>query len=146
MPDLKMMIEDNRKERERLLALLSKKQGVDLGKRLLNGWTVKGTLAHLAFWDLRQLSLIKRWVMDGTKPGNVDPEGVNDALVLFSEFIPSTSVVNLVIAAAEAVDREVEKLTPAQAEELLKMGLERNIHRALHRRNHLDKIEKALKG
>ena len=146
MPDLKTMIEDNRKERERLLALLSKKQGVDLGKRLLNGWTVKGTLAHLAFWDLRQLSLIKRWVMDGTKPGNVDPEGVNDALVLFSEFIPSTSVVNLVIAAAEAVDREVEKLTPAQAEELLKMGLERNIHRALHRRNHLDKIEKALKG
>ena len=146
MPDLKMMIEDNRKERERLLALLSKKQGVDLGKRLLNGWTVKGTLAHLAFWDLRQLSLIKRWVMDGTKPGNVDPEGVNDALVLYSEFIPSTSVVNLVIAAAEAVDREVEKLTPAQAEELLKMGLERNIHRALHRRNHLDKIEKALKG
>lgn len=148
MPDLQTMVQDNRKERERLLALLSNKKdkGVDLGKRLLNGWTIKGTLAHLAFWDLRQLSLIKRWTMDGTKPGSVDPEGINDALILFSEFIPTSSVVNLVIAAAQAVDQEVEKLTPAQAEELMKMGLERNLHRALHRKNHLDKIEAALKG
>lgn len=144
MPDLQTIIQDNRKERERLLALLSNKKGIDLGKRLLNGWTIKGTLAHLAFWDLRQLSLLKRWTMDGTKPGQVDPGSINDALILFSEFIPSTSVVSLAIAAAEAVDREVEKLTPAQAEELLQMGLERNIHRALHRKNHLDKIEMAL--
>ena len=144
MPDLQTIIQDNRKERERLLALLTNKKGVDLGRRLMNGWTVKGALTHLAFWDLRQLSMLKRWIMDGKKPVQVDADSINDPISLISEFIPSPSVVNLVIAAAEAVDKEVESLTPAQAEELVKMGLERNIHRALHRRNHLDKIDKAL--
>jgi len=146
MPDLQTIIQDNSREKQRLLALLSNKQGVDLGKRLMNGWTVKGTLAHLAFWDLRQLSAIKRWTMDQVQPGNVDPAAINDAIILFAEFMPVASVVNLVIAAAGAVDQEVEKLTPDQAEELVKMGFGRNIHRALHRKNHLDKIEAALKG
>lgn len=144
MPDLQTIIQDNRKERERLMALLTSKKGIDLGRRLMNGWTVKGALTHLAFWDLRQLSMLKRWVMDGKKPVQVDADSVNDPVSLISEFIPSPSVVNLVVSAAEAIDKEVESLTPAQAEELIKMGFERNIHRALHRRNHLDKIEKTL--
>ena len=144
MPDLQTIIQDNRKERERLMALLTNKKGIDLGRRLMNGWTVKGALTHLAFWDLRQLSMVKRWIMDGKKPVQVDADSINDTISLISEFIPSPSVVNLVIAAAEAIDKEVEGLTPAQVEELVKMGFERNIHRALHRRNHLDKIDKAF--
>src|ERR1700690_768966 len=128
MPDLQTIIQDNRKERERLLALIKGRKETDFARRLPNGWTVKGTLSHLAFWDLRQLSMLKRWLLDGTKPGQVDPLTTNDALSLFSEFIPLQSVLNLVKAAAEAVDQEVEKLTTPQVEELLKMGRERNIH------------------
>lgn len=141
------MIQENRKEREKLLALMAGLKDEDFGRRLPNGWTVTVTLAHLAFWDLYQWTMLKRWLAEGGKPaqGITDSRCVNDPLSILSESISSRAVVILAADAAEAIDRMVEKLTSAQVEELLKMGLERTLHRALHRRNHLEKIEKNLR-
>ncbi len=147
MPDLQTMIQENREERERLSALMAGLKDGDFGRRLPNGWSVTVTLAHLAYWDLYQWNLLKRWLAEGGKPaqGVTDSRYVNDPLSVLSESISPQAVVLLAADAAEAIDRMVERLTPAQAEELLKMGLERTLHRALHRRNHLEKIEKALR-
>ena len=145
MADLQIMTQENRKERERLSALVTGLREGDFQHRLPNGWTITMALGHLAFWDLRQATLLKRWLDQGVKPGSLDADAINEPLSILSSSIYPQAVVRLVIEAAETVDRAVEQLTPAQAKELLKMGLERNLYRALHRRDHLDKIEKALK-
>jgi hypothetical protein len=147
MPDFQTIIQNNRKERERLSALAHGSKE-DLARRLPNGWTVAVTLAHLAFWDLRQAFLLKRWLEQGVKPSSIpnplDVEAINGSLSVLSEALPPKAAAELVMEAAEAIDLKVEKLAPEQAEELVKMGLERLLHRALHRRSHLDKIDKAL--
>lgn len=144
MSDLQTMIQDNRKERERLSALVAGLREGEFQTRLPNGWTVTMALGHLAFWDLRQATLLKRWLEQGVKPGSLDAEAINGPLSVLSASIYPQAAVRLAVEAAETIDRAVEQLTPAQAEELLKMGLERNLHRALHRRDHLDKIDQAL--
>ena len=145
MTDLATFIRDNQKERQRLVAFIRSLEEEDFNFELPNGWTVTMALGHLAFWDLRQLTMLRRWINEKVQPGPLDAEAINEPVSLLAEAISPESIVNLVLEAAEAIDQQVEKLTPAQVEELFKMGLERNIHRALHRRNHLDKIEQALK-
>ncbi len=145
MADLQTMIRDNQEERQRLLTLMAGLKEEDFKRRLANGWSVSVTLAHLAFWDFRQATMFQRWISEGKAPGTLDADAVNDPLNLLCEAIPSATVVKFTKAAAEIADQTVEKLTQAQVDEFLKVGNERFLHRALHRRNHLDKIEKALK-
>lgn len=150
MAELQTYVQDNQKERGRLLALMAGLKEADFARPLPNGWTIGVALAHLAFWDLSQVARLKRWMDQKVKPASMDAEAINGPLAALSEAIPPRAVVKLAKEAAEAIDHMVEKLTPVQARELLEMGLERNLHRALHRalhrRNHLDKIEKALRG
>jgi hypothetical protein len=146
MSDLQTIIQENKKERERLLTLVVGLKEADFQRRLPNGWTITVALVHLAFWDLSQVARLKRWMEKGVKPPSYDADTINEALAVLSEAIPPQAVVKLVKDAAEAIDQLVEKLTPAQAGEITQMGFEWNIHRALHRRNHLDKIEKTLAG
>jgi hypothetical protein len=47
--------------------------------------------------------------------------------------------------AAEAIERKVESLSPELASAIDAGGYTRILHRALHRREHLDQIEQALK-
>jgi hypothetical protein len=145
MPPLQTILEENRKERERLLAFMAGLKEEDFEQRLLNDWTVAVTLAHLAFWDLWQVSILKRWLTDKHKPEHSDSRPINDSLSILSETIPPQAVVRLATQAAKAIDQAVGQLTPAQAEELIQAGLERTLRRSLHRKDHLDKLEKALK-
>ena len=148
MPDFQTIIQDNREERQRLSALVKGLKEQDFQRRLPNGWTLGSALGHLAFWDLRQATLLKRWLEQGAKPsiipGSLDAEAINEPLNTLAEALEAKAAAKLALEAAEAVDQTVEKLTPEKALELQKMGLERNLHRALHRKGHLDKIEKAL--
>ncbi len=144
MADLKTIIEDNKKERERLLAFMAGLKETDFRRRLPNGWSVAVGLAHLAFWDFYQATALQRWVLKGQMPPALEALAVNEPISLLSEAIPSATVTHFTKAAAEMADKEVEKLTPAQAEEFFKIGRERFLHRAQHRREHLDKITKFL--
>ena len=144
MPELKTLVQENAKERQRLKALTESLKDADFNRILPNGWTLTSTLVHLAFWDLRQLSMLNRWLEEKVEPGSLDAEAINGPLNVIATGVTGPAAVKLAVEAAETVDHQVEKLTPAQAEELLKKGLERNLHRAIHRKNHLDKMEKAL--
>ncbi len=146
MPDLHTIIRENKKERERLLAFMAGLKESDFLRTLPNGWTVGVTLAHLAFWDLSQVARLKRWLLEDVKPASLDAEAVNGPLAALSEAIHPHAVVKLTIGAAEAIDLLIEELTAEQAETLVEMGLERNLRRSVHRKNHLDKVEKAIKG
>jgi hypothetical protein len=135
MVDLKPIIEDNKKERERLLAFLAGLKEQDFRRRLPNGWSVAVGLAHIAFWDFYQTTALQRWHLNGQQPIAMDAVNVNEPLSLLSEAIPSATVTHFTKAAAEMADKEVEKLTQV-----------RSLHRAQHRREHMDKIIKFLES
>jgi hypothetical protein len=137
---------ENAEERRRLARLITHLTEEQLALTLPNGWTVAVALAHLAFWDLRQAALLRRWIEEGVKPGNLDAEAINEPLSQLCEVLPLEAAVALALDAAEAVDQAVANLTEAQAEELIQMGLEPNLRRHAHRKNHLDKIEPVLKS
>jgi hypothetical protein len=137
--------QENAESRERLQALTAKLTDAELEIRMPNGWTVAVTLAHLAFWDLSQVVRLKKWTDHGITPASLDADAVNDALRVLSEAIPPRETLALVLGAAETIDGLLEKLTPDQADQLMEMGLERNLRRSLHRTIHLDKIDEVLK-
>jgi hypothetical protein len=145
MPDLQTILQENNKQSQRLITLAKNLNQEKSNRRLPNGWTIAVALVHLAFWDQRQVTLLRRYLKDGVKPTSLDAFAVNEPLAIVARFIAPADAVKLALEAAEAIDLELEKLTPLQFAELMGLGLERNLRRSLHRKDHLDKIEKALK-
>jgi hypothetical protein len=135
---------ENENERQRLFQLIARLAPDDFSRALPNGWTVSTKLAHLAFWDLYYLSLVEAWERTGfaTTQSNVD--AINEAVRALSRSIPQESAAKLACYAAEAIDRKVQTLTPELVFAIKAGGHSRILHRALHRREHLDQIEKAL--
>jgi hypothetical protein len=72
-------------------------------------------------------------------------DGINHAMLPWWRTIAPAQVRHEVIAAAEAVDRKAETLPAPIVEAILAMR-PRSLTRAIHRRQHLDQIERALAG
>src|SRR5579871_3021474 len=143
MAELKSIIEENARERERLVSLLNALRESDYARVLPNGWTIGVALAHIAFWDLRAARLLEKWIQEGGQ-GPVlplDADVVNAPLAVLSAAIPPKNIQKLAAEAAEKADGLVAGMTQAQVDEFLKAGSERFLLRALHRGEHLDKIE-----
>lgn len=101
-------------------------------------------LAHLAFWDHRAAVLLRRWRADGVGPSPVDADAVNDALSPLLAAIPPHQAAHLALAAAEAVDREVESFPESWVDQVAASASSFRLRRATHREEHLDQIERAL--
>jgi hypothetical protein len=71
--------------------------------------------------------------------------GINDGMLPWWRTMAPAQVKHEVIAAAEAVDRKAESLPETLAEAILAVR-PRTLIRAIHRRAHLDSIERALAG
>jgi hypothetical protein len=136
---------ENEIERQRLWELTARLTEEDFSRPLPNGWTVATKLAHLAFWDMYDATCIEGWERTGFAASRVNVDAINEAVRASSREIPNESVVQLVRDAAEAIDRKVELLSPELASAIDAGGSARILHRALHRREHLDQIEKALR-
>jgi len=137
---------DNRTQRQRLFALTTKWTETDLTRQLANGWSVATKLAHLAFWDHYYLALIESWERTGFTSSSTETDAINEAARFLSRGIPPVAAVELVRAAAEAIDRKLESITPDLEAAIEASGRVRLLRRALHRREHLDQIESALGG
>jgi hypothetical protein len=136
---------ENAAERERLFRLTAGLSEADLAQPLPKGWSVATKLLHLAFWDQYCLALLARWKSTVPSTSSMDVDAVNEAVRVLSTAVPASAVIPLVRTAAEAVDREVEGITPGLREAIEKAGRERVIRRFLHRRAHLDQIEMVLR-
>jgi hypothetical protein len=135
---------DNASERERLIRVTARLSDEDLRRQLPNGWSVATTLVHLAFWDTYYLALLKGWERSGCVPSSVDFHAINEAVRILGNAIPAQATVQLVQAAAEAIDRHLEGIPPELRAAIETSGRFRILKRALHRREHLDQIESAL--
>lgn len=135
---------DNAAERQRLFALTGAWTETDLAHEMPNGWTVATTLVHMAFWDYQYVALLGEWEHSGITSPSPDVHAINDAVRVLSLSIPPAATVALVRTAAEAIDRKLEGITPELEAAIEAGGRVRLLRRSIHRRLHLDQIEKAL--
>jgi hypothetical protein len=132
-------VDENSKSRAGVKNLVARLSDADLARPMPAGWTVAAVLGHVAFWDQRILVLLET----GLEAGNVD--WINDAGKPFLLALPPRQVADIALAIAETVDRKIEALTDADLTRLAAAGNPINLHRAEHRREHLDEIEAALR-
>ena len=135
----------NARERERLAALVQRLGEAELGRSVGHGWTVADTLAHLAFWDLRAITLITRFETAGVGPSPADEHVINDTVQALARAIPPRAAARLAAEAAATVDRRIEALPDHTVRAIVAAGpfsLTRHDHRA----EHLDEIERALQA
>jgi hypothetical protein len=135
---------ENTVEREHLASLINRLTDDELNHPLEAGWTVSGVLAHLAFWDLRARILLRKWQKEGIRPSPIDVDIVNEATRELCVAISPRIAAQMAISAAEALDREIERLDPAMLSDVETKGKTVLLNRATHRREHLSKIERAL--
>ncbi len=136
-------IERNRASTSRIrqMAALSDAQ---LSTRVGEHWTAAILLAHLAFWDQRVLFVLEKTAQDGKLYPHQADIYVNDYSLPLLAAIEPRQAVRLAIESAEALDKRLEAFPGALLEEIQAYN-PRWIDRSLHRNEHLDEAEKALK-
>jgi hypothetical protein len=135
----------NRQERERLQKLVNGITDDELRLTLyVEGWTIAAALAHLAFWDRRRLLLVRKWGKEGISPSPLDENLVNDALLPFFLALNPRRAADLAVTIAQKLDRELEQLSPEMIEAIDRLGDRHTLDRAIHRKMHLDDIDKVL--
>ena len=132
---------ENARERERLKSLVARLSDADLQRSVGHGWTVATTLVHLAFWDLRAVTLIDRYEREGVRPSPVDIDVVNDTVRALGAAMPPRAAARLAI---EAADSRVEALADRVLDAVAAAGNPFTPSRHVHRAEHLDEIERAL--
>ena len=135
---------ENARSRERLATLVARLGEAELGRRVNHSWTVAETLVHLAFWDLRAITLIERYGKAGVSPSPADVDVINDTVRALAGAILPRAAARLAAEAAETVDRRIEALPDAVLEAVGAAGHSFSITRHVHRSEHVDEIERAL--
>jgi uncharacterized damage-inducible protein DinB len=138
-------IQRNRAATERIRSLVRRLSAEEMLHPVGEHWTVAITLAHLAFSDRRMI-----FVLDMTeRKGRLSyPEIdiiVNDVSLPLWAAIPPEAAARLAIQTAETLDKRLENYPPALLEQIY-AHKDRWIVRAIHRDEHLDEVEAALKG
>lgn len=141
---MKNFIGANAESLERLARLLGRLTDADLALEMDGGWTVGAVLAHLAFWDLRALTLLHRWEAVGVSPSGVDGDAINDACRPILRLLPAAEVRALVIEAARSVDQALTRARPSLLLDIEDHATQFHLSRAVHRSVHLDEIEARL--
>lgn len=138
--------QENTDSRRRLELLVRRLSAEQLAQSTASGWTVAALLAHLAYWDQRILVLLRRWKEHGVDLSPVDADAVNDAIKPLCLALDPQAAVELCLSSAQAVDQELEAISPSLVEEIQASPNHFRFNRALHRTDHLDEIERLLQG
>ena len=138
----------NAESRRHLETLVSGLSEDDLALSTDYGWTVAALLAHLAFWDQRMIMILRRWLAEGFDDSPIDSAAVNDSLRVICQALEPRAAVELCLSSAEAVDAELDRLTPELVKQLedhaATSQTQFRMNRSLHREGHLKDIEALL--
>jgi hypothetical protein len=132
----------SRAQRERLGALVGLGDAT-LSRSLDDGWTVAAKLAHLAYWEGRQLGAIEAWQRHGVPPAwwtLPEANAVNAARLPEWLATPPREALERAVATAAALDWVMAALS---ADALAQLPPRRQDPGA-HRSDHLDEIEAAF--
>jgi hypothetical protein len=135
----------NRAATARIRELAARSTDEQLATRVGEHWTVGVVFAHLSFWDRRVVDVLDR-VGDGTTDVDVPTVDVvaNDLALPGWLALAPRAAAGLAITAAEELDRRLEAAPDAA---LARVGSanDRWVRRHLHRNEHLDEAEAALR-
>ena len=138
-------VERNLASRERIRDLAARLSDDELQHRVGEHWTVAITLAHLAFWDRRALYVLDMTEREGKLFIPEIDIFVNDLSLPLWAAIPPRQAARLAVEASEEVDRRLETFPPSLLEQVFTYN-QRWVVRALHRGEHLDEADAALRG
>ena len=138
-------IELNRASRERMRKLAEGLSEEQMQTRVGEHWTVSIVYAHIAWWDRRVM-----YVLDMTEKNNrlFIPEidiFVNDLSLPLWAAVPPKDTVRIAMENAEALDKRLEGYPEKLLDEIYQYN-KRWVIRGLHRDEHLNEAEEALKG
>ncbi len=137
-------VQKNKASTERLKALVKNLSDNDMGRKVGADWNVAVAIAHLAFWDRRVQFVLDRTEKEGKLvPVEIDTS-VNDLLLPTWQLVPGREAARLAIETAEALDKRLEDF-PEKLLEQVNAYNPRWVTRALHRNEHLDEVDAALK-
>jgi hypothetical protein len=141
-------IQVNDRERGRLRELINRLDDDALAAPANEYWTVAGVLGHIAYWDIRVLVLAEKidrgepWA-----PGDAEPDGdwLNDSTRPLIHAIAPRAAAELALRIAEETDARVAELP---LDRMAPLDPESPIYpaRGEHRGEHLDELERALRG
>jgi hypothetical protein len=137
-------VERNRASTERIRKLTGGLTEAQLQQPVGADWTVAVALAHLAFWDRRVQFVLDRTEREGKLSAVELDVIVNDLLLSTWELVPGDQARQLAVETAEALDKRLESF-PAGLLEQVNAHNPRWVLRALHRNEHLDEVEQALR-
>ena len=138
-------VTENTKERERLKSLVKRLSDEELSLPMGEDWTISVALAHLSFWDQRSLILVRKWKRTGfIEPSPIDIDVTNDSLLSTWRALPPGVAANLAVSSAEEIDHELEEASSELIAEIESLGEKFRLYRSVHRKLHLDEIEKTL--
>lgn len=139
--------EDNKIQNDRLKSILDKLTPAQWSQDIGGGWNCGTMLCHLAFWDQMTSVRLRLWQEKGKLAAIPDEDNINamnDSLRFICGAIDYERGKAMVTVSAIEMDSLARTLTPAQLAELESTGRERWFKRSLHRRHHLERIERAL--
>jgi hypothetical protein len=138
-------IERNRASTQRIRSMAERLSEVEMLHPVGEHWTVAILMAHLAFWDQRVRLVLDRTEQDGElfipDLGIV----VNDISLPLWAVIPPREAARIAIETAESLDRRLETYPPDLLEQVYTYN-KRWVDRSLHRGEHLNEAEAALKS
>jgi hypothetical protein len=135
----------NRASTERIKKLAARLTDKEMRTCVGEHWTVSMALAHLAFWDRRVLYVLDMTVKNGKLFIPQIDIVVNDLFLPFWAAIPPREAARLVVETAEELDKRLEEYPQDLLEEIYNFN-QRWVIRALHRNQHLDEVDAALKN
>jgi hypothetical protein len=138
-------VELNRASTERIRALAARLTDEEMQHPVGEHWTVAIALAHLAWWDRRVMYVLDMTERDGKLFIPEIDIFVNDLSLPLWAAIPPREAARIAIETSETLDKRLEDYSPALLEEIYNYN-KRWVIRALHRGEHLDDVDAALKS
>ena len=136
--------EQNRASRDRIHALLNRLTDEEMQTRVGEHWTVAIVFAHLAFWERRVMYVLDMTEKDGKLFIPTIDIFVNDLSLPLWAAVPPREAARIVMEECAAVDKRLEEYDSALLEEIYNYN-KRWVVRALHRNEHLNEADAALK-
>ena len=138
-------IEENRASTERIRELVGRLTDEEMQTKVGEHWTVAIALAHLAWWDRRVMYVLDMTARDGKLFVPEIDIFVNDLSLPLWAVIPPRDAARICIETSQMLDKQLEEYSPELLEEIFNYN-KRWVIRALHRNEHLDEVDSALKS
>ena len=138
-------IELNRASTERIRTLAARLTDEEMQTKVGEHWTVGIVFAHLAWWDRRVMYVLDMTEKDGRLFIPEIDIFVNDLSLPLWAAVPPRDAARIAIETSETLDKRLEDYSPELLEEIYNYN-KRWVIRALHRGEHLDEADAALKS